>query len=488
MIKKPIPTPEEITNFFSENNTKKITTILKGLDVIKNAISLFDHNGALIFANKSFCNNFSIDDLNAEIGKSIKQIAKEKKIEVTSTGNSFNNWRMFEVLETGKEILNWETRLDKNGTTREPLFISNDMYPLFDNYGNVIGLIEISRHREQDMKLIKNVIGLKANYVFDDIIGSSPAIKNCISIAKKYACSMYNVLITGESGVGKELFAQSIHNYSPRRNGPFIALNCATLPENLIESELFGYASGAFTGATKGGQPGKFELANGGTIFLDEIGELPYHFQSKLLRVLETWTVTRVGGTKPIPIDVRLIAATNRNLKQMVEDNLFRQDLYYRIQVLNIEVPPLRLREADAIELSEHFLRSSLPYEEFPSKSLSSESKNLLLNHNWPGNVRELKNVINRVSVLSEQNTITQDDLIASIDLLPNLKKANTSVVDNNNDNDDELSTIRNRIDTEYALLIRKALALANNNKSRAAELLSISRKTLYRMMEKYEI
>lgn len=483
--KKPIPTAEEISKFFLEDNNQKTTTILKGLDVLKNAISIFDHNGTLLFANKSFCKNFSIDDLDAEIGKSIKQIAKEKNIEVTSTGDRLNNWRMFEVLETGKEVLNWETRLDKNGTNQEPLFISNDMYPLFDKYGNVTGLIEISRHREQDINLIKKVIGLKANYVFDDILGSSGAIQDCINIAKKYACSAYNILITGESGVGKELFAQSIHNYSPRRNGPFIALNCATLPENLIESELFGYAGGAFTGASKGGQPGKFELANGGTIFLDEIGELPYHFQSKLLRVLETWTVTRVGGTKPTPIDVRLIAATNRDLKTMVTDNLFRQDLYYRIQVLNVEVPPLRARKEDLLALSTHFLETSVPSEHYPQKALSPESKKTLLDYDWPGNVRELKNVISRVSVLSENNIISDAELRTAIGISSGLEKRTTIM---SIGEEDTLEKIRDRIDKEYALLLRKAISLSGNNKSKAAELLNVSRKTLYRMIEKYRI
>lgn len=484
-MKNPLPTAEEISKYFLEDNNQKMLTILKGLDVLKNAISIFDHNGTLLFANKSFCSNFAIDNLDAEIGKSIKEIAKEKNIEVTSTGSRLNNWRMFEVLETGKEILNWETRLDRNGTNQAPLFISNDMYPLFDNYGNVTGLIEISRHREQDMNLIKKVIGLKANYVFDDIIGSSPSIQDCINIAKKYACSTYNILITGESGVGKELFAQSIHNYSPRRNGPFIALNCATLPENLIESELFGYASGAFTGASKGGQPGKFELANGGTIFLDEIGELPYHFQSKLLRVLETWTVTRVGGTKPTPIDVRLIAATNRDLKKMVEDNLFRQDLYYRIQVLNIEVPPLRTRKEDLLDLSAHFLSASVPSADYPQKALSAESKETLLRYDWPGNVRELKNVINRVSVISEENLISNEDLQSAIGISPCFEKQSLTLPD---DGENTLTAIRNRIDRDYTLLLCKALELSGGNKSKAAELLSISRKTLYRMIEKYNL
>ena len=181
--------------------------------------------------------------------------------------------------------------------------------------------------------------GLSAGYDFNSIIGYSQAIRDKINIAKQFAKSSANVLVTGESGVGKELFAQAIHNHSSRSKGPFVALNCASFPSELIESELFGYVEGAFTGASKRGQTGKIELADGGTLFLDEIGELPYYFQPKLLRVLETWTITKVGDSKPIPVDVRLVAATNRNLEKMVEEGLFRSDLYYRLQVLNVEIP-----------------------------------------------------------------------------------------------------------------------------------------------------
>ncbi len=196
-------------------------------------------------------------------------------------------------------------------------------------------------------------------------------------------------MITGESGVGKELFAQSIHNYSPRHKGPFVALNCANFSDGLIESELFGYVGGAFTGASKNGQIGKFELADGGTLFLDEVGELPLHFQSKLLRVLETWMVTRIGSSKQIPVNVRLITATNRNLAEMVEEGLFRQDLYYRLQVLTLEIPPLRERKDDLALLSDSFLnQAAAPYLDTP-KILSSQAKKVLMSYDWPGNVRE---------------------------------------------------------------------------------------------------
>lgn len=471
------------SEFFSGTQNEKNSLIIKSLDALQNAISIYDCNGVLLFANKAFCKNFAINDLSAAIGKSIQEIAKENNIEVTATGSSTNSWRMFEVLENGKEILNWEVRLDHKNIDALPLFISNDMYPLFDIRGKVQGMIEISRHREHDIKLVRNVIGLTADYTFDDIVGESAAILNCIDIAKKYAYTPFSVLITGESGVGKELFAQSIHNYSPRRDGPFVALNCATLPENLIESELFGYVGGAFTGASKNGKPGKFELADGGTLFLDEIGELPLDFQSKLLRVLETWTITRVGGTKPIPVNVRLIAATNRDLAKLTRDNLFRQDLYYRIQVLNVQVPPLRERKVDLIALSAHFLKNSLLTEGQPPKHLSPAAEKALLAYDWPGNVRELKNVINRVSVISSESLITDFELNESIGILPYTSDNSIAPPSGNLES---LDKIRSRIDSAYADLLREALYQTGGNKSKAADLLDISRKTLYRMLEKY--
>lgn len=476
---------ETFQNFLNESNEKKNDSIIKSLDTLKNSLSVYDHNGALLYGNKAFCDNFAIDELSAVIGKSIQEIAADNNIEVTATGCNDTRWRMFEVLETGKEVLDWEVCLDRKDKDISPRFVSNDMYPLLDNCGNVKGLIEISRYREQDIKVVRNVMGLKADYTFNNILGSGPAIKSCIDIAKKYAYSPFSILITGESGVGKELFAQSIHNYSPRRNGPFVALNCATLPENLIESELFGYVSGAFTGASKSGKPGKFELANGGTLFLDEIGELPLHFQSKLLRVLETWTVTRIGGTKPIPVNVRLIAATNRDLAAMVEDKLFRQDLYYRIQVLNVAVPPLRERKSDLPELAEHFLQSSAGLDNSTAKRLSTAAENVLVSYDWPGNVRELKNVISRISVIARSSVVTAEELKESIGILsPSSFAAGTGELTSG----EGLEPIRARIDQAYAELLREALHISCGNKSKAAELLDVSRKTLYRMLEKYPV
>ena len=476
---------KDVSSILEMDTAAQNALFLQCFDEIKNAVSIYDKDGRLLFANKAFCRNFKIGDFEAVRGKNIVDIAVEHGLENTGYGKTISGWKMFDVLRNGETIMNWETRLDTRGSNNMPLYISNDMYPLFNSDGQILGMIEIARNRDQDIKLVKNVVGTDAAYTFDDIVGSSPVMKACIKTAKEYANSPYNFLITGESGVGKELFAQSVHNYSSRRSGPFVALNCAALPEGLIESELFGYVGGAFTGASKNGQMGKFEFANGGTLFLDEIGELPFHFQSKLLRVLETWAVTRIGGIKPTPINVRLVAATNRDLSKMVADGLFRQDLFYRLQVLNVEIPPLRNRKEDLITLSEHFLAQASAYSNAPQKTLSPRAKHVLLEYGWPGNVRELKNVINRVNLVSKQDIISEEDLTSAIYSTSNAANVLGGITQT--DTKKSLDEIRSDINSSYQQLIAEAIRQANGNKTKAAEILGVSRKTFYRMLERYE-
>lgn len=230
--------------------------------------------------------------------------------------------------------------------------------------------------------------GLLARYYFHDIIYKSPAMEHCITLAKRVAASDYTVLITGETGTGKELFAQAIHNYSPRKNNPFVAVNCAALPESLLESELFGYEEGAFTGARRGGKMGLFEQADGGTLFLDEIGDMPYSLQSRLLRVLQEQQIVRIGGGGAININVRVLTATNCNLMELTKEKKFREDLFFRLNVFPLSLPPLRLRKEDIIPLFS-FLSGIEP------QALEPQIKNRLLSYRWPGNVRELRNAAN---------------------------------------------------------------------------------------------
>ena len=231
--------------------------------------------------------------------------------------------------------------------------------------------------------------GYRAKYTFDDVVGQSPAIRRCITILKKMSLTQLPVLLIGETGTGKELFAHAVHNASPRANGPFVAINCAAMPENLLESELFGYEEGAFTGARRGGKPGLFEFAHRGTLFLDEVEGMSTALQCKLLRVLQEREIMRVGGNRIVSVDVRIVAATNENLDKMVEEGTFRRDLYYRLNTLPVLIPPLREREGDLLLLIDHFRKGI-----GASFTLSPELERLLLTHQWRGNIRELRNVV----------------------------------------------------------------------------------------------
>jgi len=454
--------------------------LLNCLDSMRNAISIYDRDANLIFANSHFCKYFCIDDRDAVIGMNICDIMDISGLNVHSMENNSSRLKLLDVLKEGKEALDWEVRLESQSTSGARL-ASNDMYPVLDMHGEVEGLVELARSHQQDMKRTRKILGLAAEYSFNDIIGSSHAIRDKIRLAKEYAKTPFNLFISGESGVGKELFAQAIHNCSAKKNGPFVALNCASIPEGLIESELFGYVGGAFTGASKNGQVGKFELADGGTLFLDEIGELPYHFQSKLLRVLETWMVTRIGSTRQIPVNVRLIAATNRNLDEMAREGLFRKDLYYRLQVLDIEIPPLRERREDILLLAESFLKQSADPNSDVPKVLDAGAQKALLEYDWPGNVRELRNVIYRTTILSKEKVVTRDILGTSMYSKGYMLKNTQSETPEH-----RLSKRRAEVDESYANLLKEVLDITKGNKKQAAELLGVSRKTFYRMMEKH--
>lgn len=309
-----------------------------------------------------------------------------------------------------------------------------------------------------------------AKYNFDHIVGESPKIKDSIQLAKRAAQSMSLVLLEGESGTGKELFAQAIHNHSNRNEGPFIAINCGALPKTLIESELFGYEAGAFTGAKTQGQPGKFELANGGTLFLDEIGELPLDSQTSLLRVLQDYTITRIGALKSLPIDVRIIAATNKNLQEEVQKGTFRLDLFYRINVIDIHIPPLRERPEDVEVLAQHYLLKLATKLGYPVLRLSPEVKQIFYEYTWPGNVRELINVLERAFHLIEKEVILPEHLPQQL----------KNII--------EFEGNRFLLENAEESLIKSALIQTENNISQAAVLLGIGRATLYRKIGKYNI
>lgn len=462
--------------------------LLGCLNAVKTPISIYDKQANLLFGNTYFANYLHIEDLDAVLGMNIDEIIKNSGVKVYSMESNSNHLKMYDVLHDGEDAIDWEVRIETSENDAQ--LVGNDMFPVLNSAGKVDGMVEVMHSRQQSLNQTKKLAGLRAEYNFENIIGASPAIRQTIRDAKDYANSPFSLLIYGESGVGKELFAQSVHNYSQRGKGPFVAVNCASFPENLIESELFGYVGGAFTGASKNGQIGKFELADRGTLFLDEIGELPFHFQSKLLRVLETWTITRIGSSKPIPVNVRLIAATNRNLAEMVEEGVFRQDLYYRLQVLNLIIPPLRERKEDLLLISKELLsQARFPGE--PPKTLSKDATKVLLDYDWPGNVRELRNVINRATLLSKTDVIPQDVLEASI-YSSGRKKAASETTDAPSilhiSPEERLSKRLQEVDDSNINLLKEALDIAGGNEKKAAEMLEISRNTFYRMLEKYHI
>lgn len=311
-----------------------------------------------------------------------------------------------EYLPTNKQALVTSTPVfDKNGKLILIVSSTRDLTELNDLKNKLAAERECRLKYERQIELIKNQI-----LTSQPLIAVDKKTLDLLYMAKRMSLVESTVLITGETGVGKEEIAKYIHKNSSRQKEPFITINCGAIPENLVESELFGYEKGAFTGARQGGKLGFLEVANKGTIFLDEVGELPLETQAKLLRVLESRTIIRVGGTTPIPIDVRIISATNKDLVKMVEQEKFREDLYYRLNVVPICVPPLRERKDDIIPLVNHFL-TSFNKKYGLEKSLSNMAYRILLNYEWPGNVRELKNVIERIVVTSDTNPISAEDL-----------------------------------------------------------------------------
>ncbi|WP_040006005.1 sigma-54-dependent transcriptional regulator [Fibrisoma limi] len=305
-------------------------------------------------------------------------------------------------------------------------------------------------------------------YGFDSIIGQSAAIRQAINLARKVAVTDTTVLLTGETGTGKEVFAQAIHYASPRHSGPFVAINCGALSKEILESELFGHRAGAFTGATRD-QKGLFAEANKGTIFLDEIGEMPLDLQAKLLRVLETHEFLRVGDTKPTKTDVRVVAATNRNLEQEAGSGHFRLDLYYRLSVFSIELPPLRDRPDDIPALAEFFARRDAAKIGKRDVRMTPEFVQMLQQHSWKGNIRELKNVIERTVILADGPELLPDYL--PFDIREGYA-TNTS---------DDLSL--SALERQH---IGRVLAMTSNQKAEAARLLGISLATLYRKLDEY--
>lgn len=380
---------------------------------------------------------------------------------------------LWTALQTGQAQLDTLNRI--KGTTvysnSIPIEVGGQLQGVVATFQDVKSL----QSSERKIRIGLHEKGLTAKYSFGDIRGVSPSVVSAVEIARSYAAARATVLITGETGTGKELFAQSIHSASPRQGGPFVVVNCATLDKNLLESELFGYVEGAFTGALKGGKTGLFELAHTGTLFLDEIGEIPLDLQAKLLRVLQEREIRRLGGGTVIPVDVRVIAATNRDLAQEVAQGQFRADLYYRLNVLSLQIPPLRQRQEDVPILADAFFRNFVGEQYEALRPSLWQALERLAGYHWPGNIRELQNFVERVSVLLTTHRPEQvlDGLLG--ELITRQMEGRAE--------EPSALTLPSEAEELRAALLRNGRAVG-----RTAADLGISRTTLWRKLKQYGI
>lgn len=422
------------------------------------------------------------------------------------------NEELWDIVQNHRTIANHPLSVTCQGKTVE-LIASTDAYnqPMINAHGVVFYFTTPQKITAELSRQVAN----GAIKTFNDIIGENKGLKKLIEKARRMAQTESNIMILGESGTGKDVFAQAIHNASPRRGKPFIALNCGALPRDLVESELFGYEAGAFTGARKNGNIGKFELANGGTIFLDEIGEMPLDLQAKLLRVTESRQLMRLGGSKNIQVDVRIIAATNANIEDMIEHKLFRADLYYRLSTMKLNLMPLRERRDDIVPLAEHFIRSISKRINKPNIMRFSESaKELIQQMDWTGNVRELQNLIECIVQLYPGDMILSEYILDNVSeryysgiQIPSAKPESSRETAEPSEHTAADAPEYTRMDASGAApassqakhtggkrrqLTREdllqALAACGDNRTEASKALGISRRTLYRKLEEFGI
>jgi transcriptional regulator of acetoin/glycerol metabolism len=388
---------------------------------------------------------------------------------------------MLETVKTGLLIRERELNFYRRG--RRKTVFGNCLPIKID--GKIKGGLAVFKDLANTSHLVKNAAGFKAYFHFEDVKGQSSNFKSIVDLARQAASIPSNILLSGESGTGKEVFAQAIHNASPYRDGPFIGINCAAIPVDLIESELFGYEGGSFTGAKREGRPGKMQLAEGGTLFLDEVNSMSGAMQVKLLRVLQNRSFTRIGGLAEIPFRARLIAATNCDLWEQVRFGNFREDLYYRLNVISIDIPPLRFHSEDIPELSDHFclkLKERLGVD----VTISAQALAMLAAYDWPGNVRELENVIERsaVAAISRGSRTIE---AADISHYRGLKKTAGGQAESPQF-PPYAAMHADSLDNASRMAVENALKRFSGNVSQASQFLGITRKTLYRKMDKYNI
>lgn len=452
------------------------------IETISTGLILLNESGSIIQINKNALMMLNLKYENV-IGKNLFNL-----ISVDDPNND-----RFHFSEYRNEFYNKDTDIYYKDSTLPPMKFNMSINFVKDSQGKQNGTVVMLTEPKVIHKLVNKISGYKSSYTFESIIGSSPAIREMVEACKRVAKSTSNVLILGESGTGKELVAQSIHNGSKYSAGPFVAINCGALPKGLIESELFGYDRGSFTGANKEGNPGKFELADGGTIFLDEVGDMPLDVQVSLLRVIQNKEIIRIGGKYPKKINVRIIAASNKDLQAAIESKTFREDLYYRLNVFLIQVPSLREREQDIIELANYFMKAFATSKHY-DYHISSEVYSALIQYPWHGNVRELENAIERAVNVTDDDEIRLEHLPKGIQDF--VGEANSSTAAPLSPQGYATATANTQITkaSNYSLesfsrqLILSCLEKSHGNIKDAAVLLGISRRTLYRKMDKMEI
>ncbi|AWI06619.1 sigma 54-interacting transcriptional regulator [Clostridium drakei] len=433
-----------VDSLYEQNYRNEVLNMI--LDGVHDAVIAIDRNGKIILYNERA----------QELLKKSSTNVMDKNIEEVCPELTF----MMDVLKSGVNQYNEIKNLPEIVITANTSVLNIDG----QTHGVLCSFQDITKlqNLEKKIRYELNKKGLVAKYTFENIIANDPIMKNTVSKAIKIGLDDSTVMIYGESGTGKEMFAQSIHNISSRKKEPFVAINCAAISESLLESELFGYEEGAFTGARKGGKPGLFELAHGGTIFLDEINSMSLNLQAKLLRVLEEKEVMRIGSDYVIPLDVRIIAAANENLKGKIKNGTFRSDLFYRLSILELHIPPLRERKEDIIPLFMHYITTlSKKVCEF---KLESKIEKKIMNYSWPGNVRELRNVVQRYLIFQE------------VDL-----DENEMLEDNNElDNDENLLDLK-QINKYVEEKVIQMLESSGMSKNEIAKKLGISRTALWR-------
>lgn len=440
------------------------------INTVNDWIVVVDEEGIITMMSKAYKDFVNCSDPE---GKSVLDVIE--------------NTRLHKVIESGNMEVGdlQEIRSNKMISMRIPIKKDGKVVGaigkvMFKDINDFFSLSKKLSNLQKEVEFYKNQLSKerKAKYSFDDIIGNCNKIQQVKAISKRAANTNSNVLIIGESGTGKELYAHAIHNASKRYLGPFVKLNCAAIPSELLEAELFGYEEGAFTGAKKGGKKGKFELANKGTIFLDEIGDMPINMQVKLLRVLQEKEIERVGGNVLKEIDVRIIAATNKNLENMIKEEKFREDLYYRLNVMKVVLPPLRERKED-IPLIANALRMKVADKlGMYVEGISKKAIECLVNYNWPGNIRELENIIERAINLLDS------DLVIKPEHLPerlSKNKIRVNIINEGKYLKDMIEEVEKEVILEY-------LKKTNWNKNKTAKLLGISRAGLYRKIEEFNL